>query len=297
MLLALSVLWGCSFLFQKLAVGGLPPLTVAFGRVAIAAVILVAFVYFSGRSFAECRPIWPAIVTMGFLNNVVPFSLIIWSQIYIPAGLASILIATAPMWAVLIAHLATTDENITAARFFGVVAGFFGVVVMLGIDLLGEIGTDIAAQFACLGGALFYAISGIYGRRFRGHSPAVISATQLVASSIMLALLVVLVDRPWTLPVPSLTSFGAVVALAVFSTALAFIIYFRLLARAGAVNTMLVNLLLPATAILLGALILGERLEPHHFAGLAMIALGLLILDGRPGRLVARAWRSAPRNP
>jgi len=298
MLIGLSVLWGGSFLFQKLAVGGLPPLTVALGRVAIAAVLLVAFVYATGRTLAECRPIWPQIVTMGFLNNVVPFSLIIWSQVYIPAGLASILIATAPMWAVLIAHVTTADEKITPARLFGVVVGFCGVVIMLGIDLLGEIGTtNVLAQLACLGGALFYAISGIYGRRFRGHPPAVISAAQLITSSVMLALLVALVDRPWTLPTPSPVALGAVVGLAVLSTALAFIIYFRLLARTGAVNTMLVNLLLPATAILLAALILGERLQPQHFAGLAMIAVGLLILDGRPKQLAARALRGAPRSP
>jgi drug/metabolite transporter (DMT)-like permease len=297
MLLTLSVLWGCSFLFQKLAVASMPPLTVAFGRVAIAAVLLVAFVHGSGRSFAECRLVWPAIATMGFLNNVVPFSLIIWSQRYIPAGLASILIATAPLFAVLIAHLTTADEKITPARLIGVAAGFLGVVIMLGFDLLGELGTDILAQLACLGGALCYAMSGIYGRRFRGHSPAVISAAQLVASSVMLGLLVILVDRPWILPAPPLSALGAVVALSVLSTALAFLIYFRLLARTGAVNTMLVNLLLPATAILLAALFLGERLAPRHFAGLAMIALGLMILDGRPARLIARAWRSTPRSP
>jgi drug/metabolite transporter (DMT)-like permease len=293
MLLTLSVLWGCSFLFQKLALAGLPPLTVAFGRVAIAAVLLVAVVHGSGRSIAECRPIWPAIVTMGILNNVVPFSLIIWGQIYIPAGLASILIATAPMFAVLIAHLTTADEKVTSARLIGVGVGFLGVVIMLGIDLLSELGTNIVAQLACLGGALFYALSGVYGRRFRGHSPAMIAAGQLVASSFMLGLLVILVDRPWLLPAPPLSAIEAVVALSVLSTALAFLIYFRLLASAGAVNTTLVNLLLPATAILLAALILGERLAPRHFAGLAMIAVGLLILDGRPLRLVARAWRGS----
>jgi len=297
LLLSLSILWGCSFLFQKIAVNGLPPLTVAFGRVAIAAVILVPFVHVTGRTLGEVRGLWPQIIIMGFLNNVIPFGLIIWSQLYIQAGLASILIATAPMWAVLIAHVATVDEKITPARLLGVVAGFFGVVVMLGIDLLGEIGTNIVAQLACLGGALFYAISGIYGRRFRGYPPAVISASQLIASSVMLALLVLLVDRPWALPVPSLTSFGALIALGALSTALAFLIYFRLLASAGAVNTMLVNLLLPATAILAAALVLGERLEPHHFAGLAMIAAGLVILDGRLLQFVARALRSEPSGP
>ena len=124
-----------------------------------------------------------------------------------------------------------------------------------------------------------------------------ISAAQLAASSVMLGVLVLVVDRPWTLPAPSLSALGAVVALAVLSTALAFLIYFRLLARAGAVNTTLVNVLLPATAILAGALVLGERLEPRHFVGLAMIALGLMILDGRPARLIAQAWRGAPRSP
>jgi drug/metabolite transporter (DMT)-like permease len=282
MLVSLSVLWGGSFFFAKIAVAELPPLTLALGRVAIAAALLVALARATGVALPDRW--WPFVV-MGLLNNALPFSLIFWGQTHIPSGLAAILNATTPLFTVLVAHFATTDEKLTVARLAGVAAGFAGVVVMLGPDLLRELGADVAAQLACLAAAVSYAFAGIYGRRFRGEPALRVAAGQLMASSALLAPIVVALDRPWQLAPPSGTAWAALVALAALSTALGYLIYFRILARAGATNVLLVTFLLPASAILLGTLLLGEVLAARHIVGMAAIAAGLAMIDGRVLRL------------
>jgi drug/metabolite transporter (DMT)-like permease len=214
LLVFLSILWGGSFFFAKIAVDELPPLTLALGRVAIAAAVLAPLVGVAG--LVSLARAWPAFAVLGLLNNVLPFTLIFWGQTHIPSGLASIFNATTPIFTALIAHFATRDEKLNAAKLIGVITGFVGVVAMLGAALL---------------------------------------------------------------------------ALAVLSTALAYVIYFRILARAGATNLLLVTFLIPVSAILLGTAVLGEQLAPHHFVGMAIIAVGLAAIDGRPGRLMAHAFR------
>ena len=289
LLVTLSVLWGGSFFFAKLAVLELPPLTVALGRVAIAAAILVVLARMTGVALPDRMAAWRPYLLMGLLNNAVPFGLIFWGQTHIPSGLAAILNATTPLFTALVAHAATADERLNTARLVGVAAGLAGVTVMIGPDLLRALGADVLGQLACLLAAVSYAFAGVYGRRFRGEPPLRVAAGQLVASSVLLAPVVILLDRPWTLAPPSATAIAALVALAALSTALAYLIYFRILARAGATNVLLVTFLIPVSAILLGTLLLGEQLEPRHLAGMAAIAVGLAAIDGRLLRLLRPA--------
>jgi drug/metabolite transporter (DMT)-like permease len=288
LLVGLSLLWGGSFFFAKIAVLELPPLTVALGRVAIAAAILLALARATGVALPATLAAWRPYALMGLLNNVLPFTLLFWGQTHIPSGLAAILNATTPLFTVLVAHVATADEKLNAARLAGLTAGLTGVTVMIGPDVLRDLGANVLAQLACLLAAISYAFAGVYGRRFRGEPALRVAAGQLTASSIILALPVALVDRPWMLSTPSGRAIAALVALAALSTALGYLIYFRILARAGATNVALVTFLIPVSAILLGTLVLGEQLAARHLVGMAAIALGLAAIDGRAARMLVR---------
>lgn len=287
MLVALSVLWGGSFFFTGIAIRELPPLTIVFLRVALAAAILLVVLKATGVPMPKSRSVWLAFLGMGFLNNVVPFCLIVWGQTHIASGLASILNATTPLFTVVVAHVLTADEKMTGGRLAGVLFGLVGVVVMIGPAVLDTFGTNVAAQIAVLGAAVSYAFAGIYGRRFKRMGvPALATATgQVSASAIMLFPVVLVADQPWTLPMPQLATWAAMLGIAALSTALAYVLYFRLLASAGATNLLLVTFLIPVSAIVLGSLVLGETLQAKHFAGMVCIGLGLAAIDGR---LVAR---------
>jgi drug/metabolite transporter (DMT)-like permease len=288
LLVILSILWGGSFFFAKIAVLELPPLTVALGRVALATATLLLLARMAGVALPDGIRTWAPLAAMGLLNNVVPFSLIFWGQTHIPSGLAAILNATTPLFTVLVAHVATADEKLNPGRVAGLSFGFAGVVTMIGPDMLRDIGSNVAAQLACLLAALSYGFAGVYGRRFRGEPPLRVAAGQLTASTVLLMPVVMLIDRPWTLPAPSAAALGALIALALLSTALAYVIYFRILGRAGATNVLLVTFLIPVSAILLGTLILGEQLAARHMAGMIAIAIGLAAIDGRPAKWAYR---------
>ncbi|HYI88334.1 MAG TPA: EamA family transporter [Beijerinckiaceae bacterium] len=283
MLLALSVLWGGSFLFVGVAVKELPPLTLVTLRVSLAAVTLLAVLRIGGIALPREPRIWAALLVMSLLNNVVPFTLIAWGQSHIASGVASIFNATTPLFGVLVAHLWTSDEKATPSRLAGVIVGFAGVTVMMGGAALRTAGVDLLAQSAILIASLCYAVSGVFGRRFTamGVAPLATAAGMLTLSSLLLLPVALVVDRPWTLPAPSAAAILSVAALALVSTALAYLLYFRILAVAGATNLMLVTFLIPISAIVLGASVLGERLEPKHFVGMALIGLGLAAIDGR----------------
>lgn len=293
MLLGLSVLWGGSFFFSKVALGELPPFTVVFIRVALAATVLQLVVRATGHSMPTDPRRWRDFLVMGLLNNMVPFSLIFWGQTQIASGLASILNATTPLFTVVVAHFLTRDERFTANRLGGVVLGLIGVVIMIGPEALGGLGLNLLAQIACLGGALSYAFSGIWGKRFAGVPPLVTATGQLTASTVVMLPVAMLADRPWELAMPGMGSWLAMAGLALLSTAVAYILFFRILASSGATNVMLVTLLIPVSALLLGMTLLGERLDERHFAGMAMIGLGLAAMDGR---LLARI-ASRPKAP
>jgi drug/metabolite transporter (DMT)-like permease len=288
----LSVFWGGSFFFNKIAVTELPPMMVALGRVGGGALLLV-LIACAMRVALPKRELWGALAVMGLFNSVVPFCLILWSQTHVASGLAAILIATTPLFSVLVAHVVTDDDKLSPGRCVGLAAGIIGVIVMIGPDVLGEVGANVAAQMTLLLGAFLYAASGIYGRRFRPYPPVAIAAGQMVFATILLAPVAVIAERAWTLPAPSAAALASIAGLALLSTALGYIIYFRVLASAGATNLLLVNFLVPVSAILLGVGILGERLEPRHAVGMLIVGAGLAALDGR----LARRFASQRSNP
>ncbi|MGH6629830.1 MAG: DMT family transporter, partial [Burkholderiales bacterium] len=230
--------------------------------------------------------VWTAFFGMGLLNNAIPFTLIVWGQTHIASGVASILNATTPLFTVLVSHYLTADEKITAGRLIGVVFGLAGVAVMVGGAALESLGDDVFAQLACVGAAIAYAFAGVFGRRFKamGVTPIATATGQVTASSLILLPVMMIVDRPWTLGMPSVDTIAVLTGLALLSTAVAYILYFRILATAGATNLLLVTFLVPVGAILLGIFALGETLEFKHLLGMALIALGLAAMDGRPWR-------------
>ncbi|MBT9384573.1 DMT family transporter [Pseudooceanicola sp. CBS1P-1] len=290
LLVLLSVLWGGSFFFSKVALADWPPFTVVLVRVALAALALGLYLRARGRRLPTAAPVWRAFFVMGLLNNILPFSLLFWGQTQIASGLASILNATTPVFAILVTKALAPETEITANRLAGVALGLAGVAVLMGGDALSSTGFAVLPMLACLGATLSYGAAGFYGQRFQamGIAPATGAFGQLAASSLLMIPVVCLSDRPWTLPLPGPASLAALVALALLSTALAYVIYFRSLSVIGQLNTSMVTLMIPGSAILLGSLVLGERLSANHYAGLALIALGLLAIDGRLWRRLRR---------
>lgn len=283
MLLTLSLVWGGSFFFNEIAVRQLPVFTVVVCRVALAAVILLAVLRLTGQRLPRSGKVWAAFFGMGMLNNVIPFSLIVAGQQSVASGVASILNAATPLFGVIFAHLLTQDEKLTPLKLAGVIVGFLGVAVMIGPDAISGLGGNLAAQMMILAGAASYAFAGIFGRRYKamGVSPMATATGQVIASSIILLPLVLVIDRPWTLPAPGWDAIAALIGVAAISTAFAYFLYFRILASAGATNLLLVTFLIPISAILLGTAFLSEALLPRQIAGMALIGLGLSLIDGR----------------
>lgn len=290
MLITLSLVWGGSFFFVGVAVKDLPPLTIVTLRVGIACLTLLLFLKITSRKLPLEREAITAFFVMGFLNNVVPFVLIVWAQTQIESGLASIFNATMPLFTVVVAHFLTADEKITPLRLIGVICGVIGVAMMIGPELLSGGENNTTAQIAILAAAFSYALASIYGRRFKtmGISPVATATGQVGASTLILLPIVAFVEQPWNLPMPSMATWWAVVALAILATAFAYVLYFRILSSSGSTNLSLVTFLVPVSAIILGALFLNESLELKHFAGMAMIAAGLVAIDGRIVKLFAR---------
>ena len=283
MLLTLSLVWGGSFFFNEIAVRQLPVFTVVVCRVALAAVILLAVLRLTGQRLPRSGKVWAAFFGMGMLNNVIPFSLIVAGQQSVASGVASILNAATPLFGVIFAHLLTQDEKLTPLKLAGVIVGFLGVAVMIGPDAISGLGGNLAAQMMILAGAASYAFAGIFGRRFKamGVLPMATATGQVIASSIILLPLVLVIDRPWTLPAPGWDAIAALIGVAAISTAFAYFLYFRIFASAGATNLLLVTFLIPISAILLGTAFLSEALLPRQIAGMALIGLGLSLIDGR----------------
>ena len=283
LLVLLSVVWGGSFFFNGIALREFPTLTIVTARVGLAALALLFLTRMLGQGIQLNRQILKAFFGMSFLNNVVPFSLIVWGQQHIASGVASILNATTPLFTMLVAHWFTTDEKINPRRLLGVLTGMGGVGLMMGLDSMESSGFHLLGQSAILLAAFSYGLAGVYGKRFAQlEIPPLATATgQLCASSMILIPLTFWIDQPWTMAMPSIEGMGSLLGIALLSTALAYVIYFRLLKTAGATNLLLVTLLIPVSAIILGVFLLDESLEPQHLSGMAVISLGLLIMDGR----------------
>ena len=294
-LLTLALIWGGAFFFIGVVVRHVQPLTYVCLRLTIAAAGLWAYVLLKREPVALPRRVWGSILLLALLNNALPFALFGWSQTHIASGLASILNATTPIWGVLVAHFLTHDERMTPRRIAGVLLGFGGVATMIGPSLLSNLGSGAVAQLACVAASLSYALAAVWARRFKrqGISPLSVTTGQLTAGAILMLPLSIFVERPWTHSFPPLTAWGAILALALLCTALGYVLYFRLIATSGATNALLVTLLVPPVAILLGSMFLGETLAPQDFLGLGLIALGLGAIDGRLINL-AWAWRQLP---
>ena len=299
LILLLSLLWGGAFILTEVVLERLLPFTVVLGRVGFAALALWAIALLAGHLFPTSLRLWGAFLVMGMLNNAVPFSLIVSGQTAITGGLAAVFNATTPLFSVILAHFLTGEERITWNRLCGILLGVVGVGVLMGPDALAGLGTVGVGQLLVLGAALSYACAAIYGRRFRGLPPTVIAAGQVTCATFLILPLALVLDQPWNFS-PTLATWGALLTLSLVGTAAAYLIYFRVLASAGATNLMLVTLLIPVSAIAMGVAFLGEPVGPRDLAGAAFILGGLLAIDGRLLRrgvvAVGRRTRPAARN-
>lgn len=280
LLILLSVLWGGAYFFAGVAVKELPPLTVVLARVLIAVATLLPLFWYLGHTLPKSVSGWLPYVGMGLLNNALPFGFIFAGQTEITVGLSSIINAMTPLFTVVV--MATfREERLTTYRVFGVLLGVVGVAVLRGFD--GSINASQTLGIGlCMAGALSYGFAALWGRRYLAGVAPVKSATcQLLCSTLIMAVVVAVIDKPWTLATPSLNTVFSIVTLAVFGTALAYIVFFKILVRAGASNVMLVTLLIPVTALALGNVFLGEAIHAKEIMGAVIIGAGLLFIDGR----------------
>jgi drug/metabolite transporter (DMT)-like permease len=270
-----------SFIFIKVAADSIPALTLVLIRVGLAAAVLHAVVLARRLDYPRSPGTFGRFAVMGMINNIIPFALIVYATSRLGAGSASILNATAPIFALIVAHFATADEKITPAKVAGILLGLGGVAAMAGPQAVAGLNADLAAIAAMLVACFFYGLSAVYGRGFRGIDATVSATCQLSASALLLLPVAFVVEQPWRVPFPGMVAITAVVALALVSTALAYVVYYALILRAGATNTILVTLLIPVGGVVLAWALLGEALSPWEAAGMLLIGLGLAIIDGR----------------
>lgn len=280
LLIILSVLWGGTFFFIELALVDFTPFTIVFLRVALAALALYGYLVFSGERLPRGWGIWATLAVMGLLNNVLPFSLITWGQTHITGGVASILNATTPLFGVVFAHFLTKDEKMVPNKLVGVLVGFAGILVMMQPTMDQGFSFEGLGQIAVLGAAMSYGIAIVWGKRLSETPPIVNAFGMLFCSSIVLLPAIFVVEAPLSLT-PTLLGSVSVLALALLGTAVAYILFFRILASAGAVNLTLVTFLIPVSALILGIGILGEVIHPMALYGMLVIFAGLAIIDGR----------------
>lgn len=294
LLIILSTVWGGSFFFFEVALQTLPPFTVVLGRVSMAAAALLLIARMRGEPLPFSATIARRYLLLGAISNALPFSFIVWGQTQIPSGLASIINAMTPIWAVLVGLVIRSDERMTPGKAIGVLLGFLGVAVLMGPDLLRKLDPYSLGQLSVLGATICYGFAVHYGRRFGDTSALVNAAYMLTAATVWLLPVAAVFDQPWTLS-PGVSGWSALLGLSLLCTAFAYLLYFRILASAGATNMSLVTFIVPVSAISLGALFLGERLGPTAFAGMGILFVGLAVIDGRTARFIGgrgRALRS-----
>ena len=290
MLAALAIIWGGSFFFAEIALRELPPMTITLHRVFWALPILIFVIWAKGITPPKSLKVWRAYLTMGALNNALPFSLIFWGQTQITSGLASILNGATGVTGVIVAGLFLSDERLTPTKLIGVVVGFFGVALTVGIEALQNFDLRSLAQMAILLAGLSYSIAGVWAKlRLSGQKPEMNALGMLLCSTVIMCPLALYIDGTPQFDL-QISTWSALLALAVICTSLSYLLYFNILNRAGSGNLMLVTLLIPPFAITLGVLVLGESLAPISLVGFAFIALGLIIIDGRVIRLLQRSF-------
>jgi drug/metabolite transporter (DMT)-like permease len=274
LLAVLATLWGASYTFIKLGVATISPVTLIAARTLIAGGLLVAVMRARGLSLPRDGTTWTRFLVQACLNSVVPFTLIAWAERSVDAGLATILNSTSPIFTFLITSALTGREPATGQKLLGVVAGLAGTCLIVGTEALDDLGQDVVAQVAIVAATICYAGAAVFGRNFQGLNPMAPAAGSLLCGAALLIPISLVVDQPWTLK-PSLTSVLALLALAVFSTALAFVIYFRLIRTLGSVGTTAQAYLRVPIGVAIGVLVLGERLSPTALAGLACVVVGV----------------------
>jgi len=283
-LLLLGLIWGGVFLAVRVVLDEVPVVTTVLHRTGWAALALWGVTFLRRIPLPRDPRIWGAFAVMGLLNNVIPFGLMAWGQLTIESGLTSILNAATAVFGVLVAALVFTDERLTLRKTIGVGLGFAGVVMTIGLSSLATFDPRSMAQLAVLAGALSYALAGAWARRhLTGIPPQIAAAGMLTCSTLILLPAAWAIDGPVSFDL-GLRTWGAMAYLALIATAGAYLLYYRVLAQAGSGNLMLVTLLIPPVAIILGAFVLGETLRPQAFAGFALLGLGLLVLNGVGGR-------------
>lgn len=283
----LAILWGGAFFLIEVGLRSFPPITLVFIRVGFAVPAMWIAMRIMGEKLPSDWASWRLLTVVGAFNCALPFTLFFWGQQYLDSGYAAILNATTPLWGVLTAHFLTHDEKATPARIMGVLTGMAGIIVMVGPAAILGLSNNVLAQIACVISTVFYSLAAIYGRRLSQTTltPMAVATGQTMMAAVLMIPIVMIVDQPWTMDMPRLDATLAGLTLALLSTALAYTLYFRLIDRAGASNAQLVAFLMPILAVILGIAFLGESLSGGQLAGAALIALGLVILDGR---LVAR---------
>jgi drug/metabolite transporter (DMT)-like permease len=285
LLLILGAIWGASFFFNALALKGLPPLTIVALRVAGGAAFLWAALLVLGFRPPRTLSQWRDLMVLGIINNIVPFTLIIWGQRDIASGVAAILNGTVPFFTIIVAHLFTRDEPLATNQLAGVAVALSGIASMVGLDALSGLGRNVMGEFAVLGAALCYGFAGVWWRRLAHQPPLVTSASQTLFSSAVMLPLALLVDGTAPLAAASGASLlVAILGLGLLCTAIAYVLFFEILRTSGAGNVSLVTLIVPVNATLLGTLALGEPLLLRHIFGMAAVALGLALIDGRLAR-------------
>jgi drug/metabolite transporter (DMT)-like permease len=281
MLILLGVIWGGSFFLARIAVAEIAPLTLVLLRVGIAAIALHVYLLARGQSFAPALPHWPLFLALGITNNVIPFSLIFFGQTVLGAGVAAVLNATTPFWTIILANALTNDEKISLNKVLGVLLGIAGTAVMIGPGLIAGLGGPAWAKFALIGAALSYAVALLVARRLRSLPPSIVATGQLTVSTVIMLPVILVMGGLGALASTSAGVWAAVLGIALVSSAFGYLLYFTLVTRAGATNASLVTLIVPMSAILLGTLFLDERLELFEVGGMALIAIGLVTIDGR----------------
>ena len=293
LLLTLAALWSTSFLFNEVALEELDPFTIVLGRVATGAVAIWLYVLVRGIRIPTGFRIWAGFALIGLLNNVLPFSLIVWGQSHILGGEAAILHATTPIFAVVIGHFVTQDDRLTRNRAIGILLGILGAAVMVGVETA-DLGARVSwGYLAVIGASVAYACAVHSTRRVTVGIPGPVAAAGMLSmSTLWMIPVAVLLGDPLPVSVRPST-LGAVLLLGVFGSAIAYIVYFAILKRAGPTNLTLVAMMIPPSALILGAVFLDERFGANDFAGLALIVAALAIIDGRilhlyPGRRNAK---------
>jgi len=281
LLLALATVWGGSFFFAEIALNEVPPLTIALHRILWAIPVLALVVVWQRIEIPRSIQAWMCYLVMGALNNAIPFSLIFWGQTSIGSGLASILNGTTAVFGAVVAGLLLVEEPLTYRKIIGAILGVFGVAVIMGLDALTNFSLQNLGQLAVIGAALSYAFASVWGKRYLSNYPPIMNAFGMLVGSVFIMTPVAIFTEGIPVMTLSMHVWASLFALAIFSTALAYLLYFRILVRAGAANLMLVTVLIPPIAVALSVFFLGEKLGIEALIGFAIIAIGLAITDGR----------------